>query len=120
MRVGALPYLAFGAATAFSIRAFAAGWDSALDRLLAGAGIAALATALVWIALLAARRSRRWAVAMGLGIWVPYVNLLLAARYARQYWREDAAAPAWLALAGMLAQFAVSLRALFAAPPPVA
>jgi hypothetical protein len=119
-RAGALPYLGFGAATAFSIRAFAAAWDSALDRLLVGAGIAALATALVWIALLAARRSRGWAFAMGLGIWIPYINLLLAARYARRYWREDAAAPGWLALAGLAAQVAVTLRALFAVPPPVA
>jgi hypothetical protein len=119
-RSGALPYLAFGVATAFSIRAFAAHWESALDRLLVGAGIAALATALVWIAVLAARRSRGWAVAMGLGIWIPYVNLLLAARYARQHWRDDAAAPGWLALAGMGAQLAVSLRTLFAAPPPLA
>jgi len=118
--IGPLPYLAFGMATAFSIRVFSAEWDHALDRLLVGAGIAALATAMIWIALLAARRSRAWAVAMALGIWIPYVNLLLTARYARRHWRDDAAAPGWLALAGMGAQLLASLRVLFSTPPPLA
>lgn len=115
-----LAYLVFGVATALSIRAFGEPWHSPVDRLLLGSGIAALLTAMLWIAVLAIRRSRGWAIAMALGIWIPYVNLLIAARYARRYWREDAAAPGWMALAGMAAQIAVSIRALFAAAPPLA
>jgi len=74
----------------------------------------------VWIAWLALRRGRGWACAMALGIWIPYVNLVIATRYARRHWHDDAAAPGWLAIGGMVAQLAVSLRLLFAAPPPLA
>jgi hypothetical protein len=117
---GPLPWLCFGVATAVAIEGVAGELPAALDRLLVGAGVAALATSTLWIALLALRRGRGWAWAMGLGIWVPYVNLLIAAHYARRHWRDDAAAPGWLALAGLLAQLLASLRLLFAAPPPLA
>jgi hypothetical protein len=117
---GALPWLCFGALTAFAIEPFAGELPAALDRLLVGASVAALVTALLWIAVLAARRGRGWAWAVALGIWIPYVNLLLAAYYARRHWRDDAAAPGWLALAGLLAQLLVSLRLLFARPLPLA
>jgi len=116
----ALPWLCLGATTAGAVEGFARGLPAAIDRLLLGAGIAAVFTALLWIAILAARRGRSWALAIALGIWIPYVNLLIATHYARRHWREDAAGPGWLALAGLLAQLLVSLRLLFAAPPPVA
>jgi hypothetical protein len=115
-----LPWLCFGAATPAAIALFARDLPGAVDRLLLGAGVAALATALVWIACLAVRRGRGWALAVAAGIWIPYVNLLIAAHYARRHWRDDAAPPGWLALGGMLAQGAVSLRLLFAAPLPLA
>lgn len=117
---GSLPWLCFGVATAGAIHGFARGLPSAFDRLLLGAGIAALLTAMLWIAVLALRRGRGWAWAVALGIWIPYVNLLIAARYARRHWRDDAAPPGWLALGGMLAQLVVSLRMLFTPPPPLA
>lgn len=117
---GPLPWLCFGAATAVAIEAVASELPSALDRLLVGAGSAALVTALLWIALLATRRGRGWVWTIALGIWIPYVNLLIAAHYARRHWRDDAAAPGWLALGGLLAQLLASLRLLCAAPPPLA
>ena len=113
----ALPWLCFGAATAGAIELFARGVPSALDRLLVGASIASLLVATLWLAWLALRRGGAWAWVFALGIWIPYVNLLIAAHYARRHWRDGAAPPGWLALAGLAAQLAVSLRLLFTAPP---
>jgi hypothetical protein len=113
----ALPWLCFGAATAVAIRLLAGGLPSAFDRLLVGSGAASLLVALLWIAWLALRRGGGWAWAFGIGLWIPYVNLVLAAHYARRHWRDGAAAPGWLALAGLAAQLIVALRMLYAAPP---
>jgi hypothetical protein len=119
-RFGPLPWLCFGATTALAILELGEDVPAAVDRLLLGAGAGALVTALGWIAILALRRGGGWTWAVALGIWIPYVNLIIAARYAQRHWRDDAAAPGWLALGGFTAQLVVSLRMLFAAPPPLA
>jgi hypothetical protein len=116
----AFPWLCFGAATAGAIQLVGTGLPSALDRLLVGAGAASLLVALAWIACLAIRRGGTWAWVFALGVWIPYVNLLIAAHWARRHWRDGADSPGWLALGGLGAQLVVSLRMLFAAPPPLA
>jgi hypothetical protein len=115
-----MPWLAFGAATAGAISLFGAEFPSAFDRLLLGTSLASLIVATVWIACLAIRRGGAWAWAFALGVWIPYVNFVIAAEYARGHWREGAARPGWLALGGIVAQLLLSVRVLFAAPPPLA
>ncbi len=71
-------------------------------------GSAAVITALVWFAIIGARRDALWVVAM----LVPYVNLVAASYFARRSWTQGARAPALLAIAGMVLQTLASLRVL--------
>lgn len=112
--------LAFGAVTSGCIVALADDRTGALDLLLLSASLGALATAGLWLWILAARTSRNWALAFALGIWIPYVNLVIASIFARRHWSEGARTPALLAIAGMVGQTIASVRML--APgltPPV-
>jgi hypothetical protein len=112
--------LAFGAVTSGLIVALATDERSAIDLLLLSASLGALATAGLWLWILATRHGTGWAVAFSLAIWIPYVNFVVASIFARRYWSEGARAPALLALAGIFGQTLATLRML--APgltPPV-
>lgn len=112
--------LAFGAVTAGCIVGLGGGDAGAFDLLLLSASLGALATAGLWLWILAARTSRNWALAFALGIWIPYVNFVIASIFARRHWSAGARAPALLAIAGMVGQTIATLRML--APgltPPV-
>jgi hypothetical protein len=113
-RLGLL--LLFGLSTAALITNFGVSGVGRVDLLLFSASLGAILTSLVWLALLALRRSRNWAVALWLGIWIPYLNLLLAAGFARRYWSDGARAPALVAIAGFAVQTLVSVRTLLASP----
>jgi hypothetical protein len=114
----ALLALLFGACASILIQALAAsGEASRFQVLLMATSLSALLTSLLWIALLAAQRSRAWALAIYLGIWIPYVNLLIAALFARRYWSQGARRPALLGLAALVCQLAVSLQMLLCVPP---
>ncbi len=108
--------LFFGLSTAALIINFGASGGGRVDLLLFSASLGAILTSLVWLALLALRRSRSWAVALWLGIWIPYLNLLIAAGFARRYWRDGARAPAMVAIGGFAMQTLVSVRILLASP----
>ena len=54
---------------------------------------------------------------MGLGIWIPYVNLVLAGVFARRYWSEGGRGPALLGILGMVGQTVASIRLLVPAFP---
>lgn len=112
--------LAFGAVTSGCIVGLASDEKSAIDLLLLAASLGALATAGLWLWILAARTSRNWALAFALGIWIPYVNFVIASLFARRYWAQGTRAPALLGIAGMVGQTIASVRML--APgliPPV-
>jgi hypothetical protein len=112
--------LAFGAVTSGLIVGLATDERSAVDLLLLSASLGALATAGLWLWILATRRGTAWAVGFSLAIWIPYVNFVVGSIFARRYWSEGARAPALLALAGMFGQTLATLRML--APgltPPV-
>ena len=112
--------LAFGAVTSGLIVGLASDERSASDLLLLSVSLGAIATAGLWLWILAARRGTGWAVTFSLAIWIPYVNFVVASIFARRYWSEGARAPALLALAGMAGQTLATLRML--APgltPPV-
>jgi hypothetical protein len=53
------------------------------------------------------------------GLWIPYVNFVLASIYARRYWHEDARAPGLIALAALALQAVASVRLLFEAQTPL-
>lgn len=109
--------LLFGVSTAGLIVALGASIANRVDLLLFCAGLGAMLTSLVWLALLALQCSRAWALALWLGIWVPYVNLVLAAAFARRYWDRGARPAALVALAGLLMETLASVRALLAGSP---
>jgi hypothetical protein len=106
-RLGLL--LLFGLSTAALIINFGVSGVGRVDLLLFSASLGAILTSLVWLALLAL-------VALWLGIWIPYLNLLLAAGFARRYWSDGARAPALVAIAGFAVQTLVSVRTLLASP----
>ena len=111
--------LIFGAVTAGLIPIISGGGRVArTDALLLASSFAAFLISILWIALLALRRSRGWAIAMWVGMWLPYINLLIAGEYSRRYWRQDAGGPTLLVIAATLAQVVASARALFAARGP--
>jgi len=107
----ALLVLAFGAATAGSIVFFAPGTLGEGDLLLLALSLGALVTAALWLWALALRSGSRWGLALGILLWVPYVNFVAASMFARRYWDRGARAPALLALAGMVGQTIVTVRA---------
>jgi len=112
--------LAFGAVTSGCIVGLASDERGAVDLLLLSASLGALATAGLWLWILAGRISRGWALAFALGIWIPYVNFVIGSLFARRYWNVGARAPALLAIAGMVGQTIATVRML--APglnPPV-
>ncbi len=113
-------WLLFGLASAAFIQlvGMAQTRTAALDRLLLGLSGGALLTAAVWIAMLGIRRSKGWRWAMLGGMWIPYVNFVIAGLYVRRYWSEDGRGPGWLALGGLAVQALASVRMLLAAPPP--
>ncbi len=109
--------LLFGVSTAGLIVALGASMTNRADLLLFCAGLGATLTSLVWMALLALQCGRAWALALWLGIWVPYVNLVLAAAFARRYWNRGARTAALVAIAGLLMLTLASVRALLAGSP---
>jgi hypothetical protein len=104
--------LAFGALTSLFVVLFGAEPMRTLDLLVLSASLAALATAGLWLWILAAQLSRGWGFAFALTLWIPYVNFVVASLFARRYWNQGARAPALLALLGMLGQAVATLRAL--------
>lgn len=106
---------AFGATTCLLIRALDQPAMGRLDLLLMGAGAGAVLTGLVWFFFLGVRRSAVW----GIALLIPYLNLLVAAAYARRYWREEAWAPALLAIAGLLSQSLATIRMWTPSLPPM-
>jgi hypothetical protein len=86
--------------------------------LLFASSLAALLTALLWLAWLGLRQGGGWALVWAIGIWIPYVNLVIASVYARRYWSAGARAPALLALAGLIGQTILALL-LAVVPAPL-
>ena len=86
--------------------------------LLFAASGAALIVAGIWLLVLGLRSGPGWAVAWCVGIWIPYINLVLAGIYARRYWDDGARAPALLGVAGFGAQTIATLL-LLSPPSPV-
>ncbi len=112
--------LAFGAVTSGLVIGLASDDRGAVDLLLLSASLGALVTAGLWLWILAAQVSTRWAVGFALAIWIPYVNFVVGSIFARRYWSQGARAPALLAIAGIAGQTLATLRML--APgltPPV-
>jgi hypothetical protein len=112
--------LAFGAVTSGLVIGLASDDLGAIDLLLLSASLGALVTSGLWLWILAAQVSTRWAVGFTLAIWIPYVNFVVGSIFARRYWSQGARAPALLAIAGMAGQTLATLRML--APgvtPPV-
>ncbi len=102
----------FGVSSAMLIRFMGEGLIGRTDLLLMGVSVGAMVTALIWVLLLAFGRSTAWAAVMGVGVWVPYVNLVLASIFVRRYWAQGGRAPGLLGLAGMLGQTVASVRLL--------
>jgi hypothetical protein len=100
--------LVFGATSAVLIRTLDQPMLGRPALLGLATGSAALLTALVWFAILGARRHVLWLLAM----FIPYLNLIAASSYARRYWNEGARAPALLAIAGIVLQTLASLQLL--------
>ncbi len=117
--VRALLLLLFGAATVGVIELAADMSFGRPDLLLFAVSLGAIVTALVWVLILAIARSMTWAVVMGVGVWLPYVNLVLASVYVRRYWSQGGRAPALLGLAGFLGQTIASIRVWFPDLPPL-
>ena len=106
----AMLLLAFGATTSLLI-----GWLAELgarpfDLLLLAASLGALATAGLWLWILAARRSLAWGLLFTATFWVPYLNFIVASLYARRFWSEGARTPALLAMVAMLVETIATLR----------
>ncbi len=117
--VRALLLLLFGAATVGVIELAADMSVGRPDLLLFAVSLGAIVTALAWVLILAIARSMAWALVMGVGVWVPYVNLVLASVYVRRYWSRGGRAPALLGLAGFLGQTIASIRVLLPGLPPL-
>ena len=109
--------LVFGVTTVLIIELASGQRVSRADLLLLGASSGAVIAALLWLFLLAIRSSRTWRLVMVLGIWIPYLNLVLASVFARRYWDEGARAPALLGIAGFAGQTVASLRLLLPVLP---
>ncbi len=111
--MSALRVLVFGlvavalVATSDAVLPFSA---TRLDILLHATSGAALFTALVWYFAQGLRSGPGWALAWLLLVWIPYVNVILAAIFARRHWNQGARAPTYLALAGVLGQLALLAR----------
>ncbi len=108
----ALLLLLFGAATVGVIHLAADMPFGRPDLLLFAASLGAIVTSLAWVLVLALARSTVWAVVMGVGVWVPYLNFVLATVYVRRYWSQGGREPALLGLAGFLGQTIASIRLL--------
>jgi hypothetical protein len=115
----ALLILAFGASTVLVIRLAADAPIGRGDLLLFAASAGAIVTALLWVLLLAIARGPGWALVMGLGVWIPYVNLVLAGVFARRYWSQGGRGPALLGILGMVGQTVASIRLLVPKLPPL-
>lgn len=111
--------LVFGLSTTGVIEIAADAPLGRADLLLFAGSFGAIVTALAWILMLALARSRAWAITMALGVWIPYVNLILASVFARRYWGQGGRTPALLGLAGVLGQAVASIRFLLPALPPL-
>ncbi len=117
----ALLILAFGVTTAAAIQAndlFLPPGAGRLAILLFAAGLGAIVTALFWMLALGVQRSPGWAAAWLIGIWIPYINLVLGSLYARRYWNDGARPAGLLGLAGMVAQTLAGILLLFPEAPP--
>ena len=104
--------LAFGAATAGFVLFIGREPVATINLLLMSGSLGAIATAGLWLWILAASHSRGWNLAFALTFWIPYVNFVVASLFARRYWAAGARAPALLAIAGMLGQTLATLRFL--------
>jgi hypothetical protein len=113
----ALLMLVFGVTTVLVIELASGQGVSRADLLLLAASSGVVVAAFLWLFLLAIRSSGTWLWVMGLGIWVPYVNLVLASVFARRHWNEGARAPALLGIAGLTGQTVASLRLLLPVLP---
>jgi hypothetical protein len=114
-------WLLFGLVTAVLLEALASGFGLVMSRLallLLAASGSALLVAGLWILILGVRSGPAWALALGVGIWIPYVNFVLATIFARRYWDAGARTPALLALGGLFAQTLATLL-LLRPPTPV-
>ncbi|MFI5314801.1 MAG: hypothetical protein ACHQ6T_03815 [Myxococcota bacterium] len=106
--------LAFGALTSLFVVLLGSEPMPAVDLLVLAASLGALATAGLWLWLVAARLSRGWGFAFALTLWIPYVNFVVASLFARRYWSQGARAPALLALLGMIGQAVATVWAFAA------
>ena len=102
----ALLLLVFGLATTLVIQLMDGTPTDRGDLLLFAASSGALITALAWVLLLALASGSGWALAMGLGIWIPYLNLVLASIFVRRNWNRGGRAPGLLGMLAMLGQHA--------------
>jgi hypothetical protein len=105
--------LAFGLATVWSVEAFGALPLSRPPLLALATGTAAFLVSLLWFFLLALRRGVGWS----LGMLIPYVNLIVATRFARRFWSEGARAPVLLLWGGIALQMVGWLGLLFVRSP---
>ncbi len=115
----ALLLLVFGLSTTFVIQLMEGATQDRGDLLLFAASSGALITALAWVLMLALARGSGWALAMGFGVWIPYLNLLLATAFVRRNWSQGGRAPGLLGMAAMLGQTIASIRLLTPRLPPL-
>jgi hypothetical protein len=118
----ALLILGFGVTTAAAISVsdlLLPPGASRLTILLFAAGAGAIITALFWMLALGVQRSPAWAAVWLIGIWIPYVNLVLGSLYARRYWNDGGRGPGLLGIAGMVAQALAAILMLFPEAPRV-
>ena len=114
-------WLLFGLVTAGLLEVLGARFGllmSTLTLLLLAASGSALLVAGLWLLILGVRSGPGWALALGVGIWIPYVNFVLASVFARRYWHAGARTPGLLALAGIFGQTLATLL-LLRPPTPV-
>jgi hypothetical protein len=109
--------LVFAVTTVLVIELASGPGVSRADLLLLATSSGTVVAALFWLFLLALGSSRTWLWVMGLGIWVPYVNLVLASVFARRHWDTGARTPALLGIAGLTGQTLASLRLLLPVLP---
>ena len=113
-------WLSFGLLCAAFVQALAGFLSPGVSRLcllVLASSLAALVVAGAWFVVLGIRAGPAWGFAFCAGIWIPYLNMLLAWYFARRYWYQGARAPALLGIGAFAGQTIGSWLLLFPNPP---